>query len=103
MPEITSTPAKPDQVGANGATHPLPAPSITDADRVREHLDFLDRVAAEGLVPQRLAERAHEVWARARRESGNRLPRPIFTATEGGPIGLNWDRGEHHLEAEIPD
>ena len=102
MPEITSTPTTSDQVVSNGAVRLVPTAISHDTEHVREHLDFLDRMAAEGVVPQRLAERAHEVWARARQKSGNRLPVPAATAGEGGPVGLNWDRGEHHLEAEIP-
>ena len=80
----------------NGTRHP------NVDERVREHLDFLSRMATEEVVPARLADAAREVWSSVRHLTADRLPVPAATATDGGPIRYTWDQGEHHLEAEIP-
>ena len=89
-------------VEANAKLNPLRTAPVAEFLGAPPRLEFLDRVAAEGLIPHDLAALAYDVWQAAWRESGNRLSRPATTAGEGGPVGFNWDRGEHHLEAEIP-
>ncbi len=76
------------------------------ADRTRqagEHCDYLDRMAAEGVVPRSLAETARTVWDQVSIVTDYRMPVPAAMAGEGGPIWYTWDKGEHHLEAEMPD
>ena len=87
---------------ANSSLNGRHAAPVVEFHGLPPRLEFLDRVAAEGVIPHDLAALAQDVWQTAWQESGNRLSRPATTAGEGGPVGFNWDRGEHHLEAEIP-
>lgn len=99
MPEVIPTlEANPS---LNGAAH-VPTIASPDSLQIREHLDFLDRMAAQNVVSGHVAECAREIWIRARQETGNRLPIPAATASEEGHIRYCWDRAEHHLEIEIP-
>jgi hypothetical protein len=71
--------------------------------RLREHCEYLDRMAAEGVVTQSVTAAAHAVWDQASLATDHRIPIPAATAAEGGLIWYTWDRDDHHLEAEIPE
>ncbi len=85
----------------NGAAH-VAILASSDSFQVREHLDFLDRMATQNVVSGHVAQSAREIWIRARQETGNRLPLPAATASGEGHIRYCWDRAEHHFEIEIP-
>jgi hypothetical protein len=72
------------------------------AIRVREHLDYLRRMAADGVVPPALATKAKTVWWVAQVSVGSALPVPAAAAFPGGPVEYHWSVGPHQLSAEIP-
>ena len=68
----------------------------------REHIDYLKRMAAEGVVPPALATKAKVVWWVAQGSAGSSLPVPAAAAFPGGPVEYHWSVGPHQLSAEIP-
>ena len=72
------------------------------AIRTREHLDYLTRMAVEGVVPPNLVTKAKAVWKVARISVGSLLPIPAAAAFLGGPVEYHWSVGPHQLSAEIP-
>ena len=82
MPDIITDPVSAESVGLNGAANHLPVISEPVAKRPR--LEFLVRMANEGVVSWQLAEVAQDVWKKAQQQSRNRLPEPVATADEGG-------------------
>lgn len=67
-----------------------------------EHIAYLARMAAEGVVPLDLARRAKAIWIVASITAGDELPVPAAAAFTGGPIEYHWDEGPHQLSVEIP-
>lgn len=74
----------------------------SEALRSREHIDYLKRMAAEGVVPPALATKAKAVWWVAQVSAGSSLPVPAAAAFSGGPVEYHWSLGPHQLSAEIP-
>ena len=70
--------------------------------REREHLNYLKRMAEEGVVPPALATKAKLVWQVAQVSVGSDLPIPAAAALPGGPVEYHWSVGPHQLLAEIP-
>jgi hypothetical protein len=70
--------------------------------RAREHLDYLKRMSAEGVVPPTLATKAKTVWLIARASVDKDLPVPAAAAFSGGPVEYHWSIGPHQVLAEIP-
>jgi len=107
--DIADSPAReggshPDSIQAPAG--PLGDPYTVDDDRTRRaraHCDYLDRMVAEEVVPRSVAETARSVWKQASVATDDLIFIPSATAADGGPILYTWDRGDHHLEAEIPD
>lgn len=67
-----------------------------------EHLAYLKRMVAEGVVTPELARRAKAIWIVASITAGNELPIPAAAAFTGGPIEYHWEEGAHQLSVEIP-
>ncbi len=72
------------------------------AIRSREHISYLTRMAAEGVVSPKLATKAKTVWWVAQVSAGGSLPVPAVAAFPGGPVEYHWSVGPHQLSAEIP-
>jgi len=76
----------------NGAGYRLLVPGSQTAAEVdatrkeREHIDYLKRMAAEGVVPPALATKAKAVWWVARASADDALPVPAAAAFPGGPV-----------------
>ncbi|MGL4420081.1 MAG: hypothetical protein ACRCZF_05405, partial [Gemmataceae bacterium] len=70
--------------------------------RSREHIDYLNRIAAEGVVPSALATKAKAVWWVAKALTDSALPIPAAAAISGGPVEYHWSAGPHQLVSEIP-
>jgi hypothetical protein len=81
----------------------LGAVNANRTHHVQEHSDYLNRIAAEGVVSHSLAETARTIWEQGVVVTDDRILVPSATAVEGGPIRYTWDHGDNHLEAEIPD
>jgi hypothetical protein len=70
--------------------------------KIAEHLTYLRRMVAEGVISSELALNAKIVWIVAGITTGDRLPVPAAAAFPGGPIEYHWAVGPHQLSAEIP-
>jgi hypothetical protein len=70
--------------------------------KIAEHLAYLKRMAAEGVLSSELAFKAKIVWSVAWIETGDRLPIPAAAAMPNGPIEYHWAVGPHQLSVEIP-
>lgn len=70
--------------------------------RLREHISYLTRMAAEGVLSPKLATKAKTVWRVAEVSAGGSLPVPAAAAFSGGPVEYHWSVGPHQLSAEIP-
>jgi len=70
--------------------------------RIDEHLAYLKRMAADGVVAPELAARARVVWWVAWISAGGRLPVPAAATFSGGPVEYHWTVGPHQLSAEVP-
>lgn len=90
--------------GVGFRLHPRVGHTAGESDaalRTREHLDYLKRMAAEGVVPPALATKAKAIWLVAQVSVGSSLPVPAAAAFSGGPVEYHWSVGPHQLSAEI--
>ena len=70
--------------------------------RSREHISYLTRMVAEGVVSPKLATKAKVVWWVAQLSTDGSLPVPAAAAFSGGPVEYHWSVGPQQLSAEIP-
>jgi hypothetical protein len=70
--------------------------------KIAEHLAYLKRMAAEGVVPGALSRRAAIVWHLAWISAAGQLPIPAAATFSSGPIEYHWEVGPHQLSVEIP-
>lgn len=71
-------------------------------DKLQEHLDWLDRIHAEGSISSEVMSESKIILNRIIEDAKLREP-PIPCACTGpdGQILYSWDKDEHHLELEI--
>jgi hypothetical protein len=67
-----------------------------------EHLDYLMRLVADGVVSKCLALKAKTIWLSARITIGPQFLIPAAAAFTDGPIEYHWAIGPHQLSVEIP-
>ena len=77
------------------------SPAVLNED-VKEHLAYLERMAANGVVPASLVAKAREVWWLAWNSTSGLLPIPAAAAFSGGPFEYHWAVGPHRVSVEIP-
>ena len=82
-------------------------PSVEEQARYEEHRQFLQRVSTEGkppLITRATAKKSWDLWLAVRKAAGPFLPIPSAGTGPDGVLFYSWDKGAHHLEAEIrPD
>jgi len=85
---------------------PLPIPIVQQAKH-EEHRRYLQRVSTEGKPPpitRATAKKSWNLWLSVRKAIGPFLPIPSAGTGPDGIMFYSWDKGDHHLEAEIfPD
>lgn len=81
--------------------NPLKVPSLS-LDELR-HRFYLSRVSLgkEATIARGTAIVAEQLWQLVSKESQYRLPVPAACTGSDGEMFYAWDRGRHHLEAEI--
>lgn len=66
----------------------------------KEHTDWLFEMKENGVISQEMLARSLLLWEIIR----NKMPVPSSAAGPDGQMFYCWDKGRHHLEAEIfPD
>jgi hypothetical protein len=72
-----------------------------------EHKQYLQRVSTEGsppLITQATAKKSWDLWLAVRSAVGVSIPVPSAGTGPDGQMFYSWDKGIHHLEAEVfPD
>lgn len=82
-------------------------PSVEQQAKHEEHRQYLQRVSTEGKPPpitRATAKKSWDLWLAVRKAAGSSLPIPSAGTGPDGVMFYSWDKGDHHLEAEIfPD
>lgn len=82
-------------------------PSAEQQAKHQEHREYLQRVATERkppLITQATAKKSWDLWLAVRKATGYSMAVPSAGTGPDGVMFYSWDKGEHHLEAEIfPD
>jgi hypothetical protein len=95
-----------DQCAGQAALTPCTS-TVEQQAKHHEHKQYLQRVSTEGIEPsitRATAKKSWDLWLAVRKAAGSSLPVPSAGTGPDGVMFYSWDKGEHHLEAEIfPD
>lgn len=67
----------------------------------QEHIDWLFEMHSQGTIDSEMHARALLLWFILRDKSKQRIKIPASAAGPDGGIFYSWNKGIHHLEAEL--
>lgn len=73
-------------------------------EKHRQHREYLQRVStnnAPPLITPATAKKSWDLWLALRKAVGTSMPIPSAGTGPDGVMFYSWDKGDHHLEAEI--